>query len=838
MSMEPLRRLGKYELRERLGQGGMAEVWKAFDTQLQRYVAIKLLHSKLLEDPNFVTRFELEAQLIASLHHPNIVQIHDFQVSHPPESDRTMAYMVMAYIEGETLARYIGHTSAQGKIPSPGEIVNLFTSISLAIDYAHEKGMVHRDIKPANILLDKRNTARNPMGEPILTDFGLAKILGVSASAFTADQLGTPLYTSPEQARGYPGNERSDLYSLGVILYEIVTGVQPFRGSTPIEVLSQHLNATPTSPVLLNPNIPPALTMVIVTALAKDANARFSSATTMTAAIAEALNVPVPEILGQPAYPRDFQNMPTYIGSPIINVGTGMMPSSSTPTFAISSPSASPTSSSNISPMPDVRSSPGTAVPVHSTPQLATPASSSWQSYPESASGGPTTSASPQATPSSIAGSIQGPPIPASPVVTSPPGSPVPPSSQTGRRWKGLYTVLIVLVIVALLGSGLGAFLVLRNQSNQPVAIQGGQAFFLSSGQIDAHTSQGIADQLQIDLHNVPNPQAGKSYYVWLLADRSPIAAKDLPQPLPQFKLPFLLGTLTVSHGNVSFFYKGTAQHDDLFSISSRLLITEEDTNGTPRGPAADRSAWLYYAEIPQTSRDSNGLTALDHIRHLFYKETVVDVLGLAGGLDNWLSKNTEKIMEWSISARDDYRAQANQDITLIHNLFLSILDYLDGSANVHIDAPGDSIVVDSAISKVALLSVVPAQQQKTDLANNPPGYLDHVPLHLGGVAHARDATPQMRALANKIILDLLNAQGWLKQVRADAQKLVKMNAVQLSQPAILQILDDMLANATYAYIGRLNPSTNLVVPGVLQVHYEIQRLATLNITPNLPQSI
>src|SRR5205823_1385824 len=163
------------------GHGGMAEVWKAFDTQLKRYVAIKILHPKLLEDPNFVTRFELEAQLIASLHHPNIVQIHDFHVSRPPESDRTFAYMVMAYI----------------------------------------------------------------MGEPILTDFGLAKLLGVSASTFTANQLGTPLYTSPEQARGYAGNERSDLYSLGVILYEMVTGVQPFRGTSPIEVLSQHLNATP-----------------------------------------------------------------------------------------------------------------------------------------------------------------------------------------------------------------------------------------------------------------------------------------------------------------------------------------------------------------------------------------------------------------------------------------------------------------------------------------------------------------------------------------------------------------------------------------------------------------
>src|SRR6266702_8368017 len=145
--------------------------------------------------------------------------------------------MVMAYNEGETLARYIDHTSAQGKIPSPLEIVNLFTSISLAIDYAHETGMVHRDIKPANILLDKHNTARNPMGEPVLTDFGVAKLLGVSSTTLSAAQSGTPLYSSPEQARGYPGNERSDIYSLGIILYEMATGVPPFRGDTPVAVI-------------------------------------------------------------------------------------------------------------------------------------------------------------------------------------------------------------------------------------------------------------------------------------------------------------------------------------------------------------------------------------------------------------------------------------------------------------------------------------------------------------------------------------------------------------------------------------------------------------------------
>src|SRR6266704_3501804 len=111
--------------------------------------------------------------------------------------------MVMTYVEGWTLADYIASTSGKGKIPSPSEIVNLFASISLAIDYAHQKGMIHRDIKPANILLDKHNTTRNPMGEPILTDFGLARLLGTSASTLSATQLSTPLYTSPEQARGY-----------------------------------------------------------------------------------------------------------------------------------------------------------------------------------------------------------------------------------------------------------------------------------------------------------------------------------------------------------------------------------------------------------------------------------------------------------------------------------------------------------------------------------------------------------------------------------------------------------------------------------------------------------
>src|SRR5579872_2964430 len=157
MSTHP-QQLGKYEMRERLGRGGMAEVWKAFDTQLHRYVAIKLMHADLQNDPEFMTRFVREARAIASLHHSNIVQIYDFQTADTSDANSPMAYMVMDYVEGQTLADYMRDTVRAGKFLTPNELVQLFTSISLAIDYAHRQGMLHRDIKPANILLDKRNT--------------------------------------------------------------------------------------------------------------------------------------------------------------------------------------------------------------------------------------------------------------------------------------------------------------------------------------------------------------------------------------------------------------------------------------------------------------------------------------------------------------------------------------------------------------------------------------------------------------------------------------------------------------------------------------------------------
>ncbi len=831
------RRLGKYELQEQLGRGGMAEVWKALDTQLQRYVAIKLLHANLQEDPHFIVRFEREAQLIASLHHPNIVQIHDFQIA-VSEEEGTLAYMVMEYVEGQTLADYIRQTSHQGNIPSPAEIVQFFTSISLAIDYAHQQGMIHRDIKPANILLDKRNTTRNPMGEPILTDFGLAKLMATSAATFTATQPGTPLYAAPEQVNGYPGNERSDIYSLGVILYELVTGVPPFQGDSPTAVMALHLNATPLPPTRINPHIPPALSMVIMRCLAKDPAARFPSASSMTMAIAEAVNVPMPESLGQPGYPADAVNMPTYITPQSSSNAPRVTPSSpelpliktSTPppsSMSRSLPVFTPSWSGGQSrpPVTPMSNNPDSSTPTQSTPQNVplTPS----LSYPSS---------SEQASTSGISGgsSFSPGPIPSGP-------SPVSPTTTGQRRARWLLPSLVALIVILLAGS-VGAYFLFFGPGRNPFIappVLVGHAFYVSSGQL-ADGAEGIADQLQVDLQDVPAPPQGKSYYLWLLADKDTTIVPDLLRTPPLQPPVLLTNNLPVQNGTVHYIYMGDAKHNNLLSVTSRLLITLENAGATPTRPSTDRTTWKYYAELPQAliPKDSTGLSlrGLDHIRHIYYNEDHLKVYALYGGLDIWVFRNTTKLLEWATAARDDFDG-TTKNYTAMHNLFISMLDYLDGTANVHVDVPpGTPITADPVIARVSLLTVDSAQLKDVD--TNPPGDMDHLPLHLSQLLRAPDITPDMRTLAQSILVDLGNAKIWLQRVRMDAKQLFAMTPDQLTQDGARVLLDDLVTQTTYAYIGQLDPATNTVKPGVLEAHYAAQRLATFDITAKVPQSL
>ncbi len=298
-----LRQIGAYELQERLGRSNRSELWKAYDPQKQRNVAIKLILAQSRGNPDYPAYFAREVEAISSLHHPNIVQMYDARLLPTNDPDAMLAYLVTEYIEGQTLADYIHKLPRSGKVPPGPEIVQIFAFIGMAIDYAHQNGIIHGDLKPANVILRRSPDLSSRDIEPILTDTALTRLLSNNATkASTKRNLDALLYISPEQARGYPEGKYSDIYSLGVMLYEICTGVLPFQGNRPVALLMQHANATPPSPALINPNIHPALTSIIMRSLAKDPAGRFSSASAMTLALAESLNVRLPERLNYLAY--------------------------------------------------------------------------------------------------------------------------------------------------------------------------------------------------------------------------------------------------------------------------------------------------------------------------------------------------------------------------------------------------------------------------------------------------------------------------------------------------------------------------------------------------------
>jgi len=208
-------RIAKYELQERLGSDAVGQVWKAFDAQQRRFVAIKIIPVNAQTNADFTPRFYRDAQILAALGHPNIVPIQDYHMSHSGSE----AYIIMDYVEGPSLADYLSATAHMRKIPPPAEIVRLLSPIAAALDYAHQHKVIHGALKPAAILLDKMSATSSTLGEPKLTDFALSHM---------RNPLALPLsdlpYISPEMAQGLAGTNRSDLYSLGVILYEMCTG--------------------------------------------------------------------------------------------------------------------------------------------------------------------------------------------------------------------------------------------------------------------------------------------------------------------------------------------------------------------------------------------------------------------------------------------------------------------------------------------------------------------------------------------------------------------------------------------------------------------------------------
>jgi serine/threonine-protein kinase len=272
MPLSPGENVGPYRIIEQLGQGGMATVFKAYHPALDRYVAIKVLHPAFKEDPNFLARFQREARIVAKLEHPHIVPVYDFS------EHKGMAYLVMRYVAGETLKAHL-----TGEPLSADRILEILKPVAEALAYAHEQGVLHRDIKPSNVML-------TPEGGIYLTDFGLARMAQSGESTLSQDMMiGTPQYMSPEQAKGEKVDERTDIYSLGVVLFEMLTGRVPFSADTPYAVVHDHIYTPLPLPTTIKSDISPALERVLLKALAKEKDDRYQKVTELALAFEDAV---------------------------------------------------------------------------------------------------------------------------------------------------------------------------------------------------------------------------------------------------------------------------------------------------------------------------------------------------------------------------------------------------------------------------------------------------------------------------------------------------------------------------------------------------------------------
>ena len=280
----------RYKLLERIGGGGMAVVYKAKCLLLNRFVAVKILRSEFTDDEEFVKRFRVEAQAAASLNHPNIVSIYDVG------RQDDIQYIVMEYIDGITLKDYIAQ---KGPLPWK-EAINIAIQICSAIEQAHKNFIVHRDIKPHNILITKEGIAK-------VTDFGIARAVTSATITMVGSTIGSVHYFSPEQARGGFIDEKSDLYSLGVTIYEMVTGKVPFDGETPVAIALKHIQERPERPIDVNPSIPKGVNDLIMKAMKKDQNLRYQNASDMLADLQSVLIEPGIKISGSNA----VEEMPT-----------------------------------------------------------------------------------------------------------------------------------------------------------------------------------------------------------------------------------------------------------------------------------------------------------------------------------------------------------------------------------------------------------------------------------------------------------------------------------------------------------------------------------------------
>lgn len=782
MSTVP-RQIGKYELQTQLGRGSAGEVWKGHNPLVHQDVAIKLLYPDLQSDPNFMTRFAQQGKALTSLHYPNLVRVREANISRPSEGNETTAYFVMDYIEGPTLTDYINTTSRKGIFPAPEQIVYLFTVLGIAIDYGHQRGFIHGNIKPGNILLARYNKKRFDGGEPQLSDFGITQLLGNAAGN------SSPLYMSPEQAKGYPPTSKSDIYSLGVILYEICTGVQPFRDESSVAIMMQHINTLPTPPSLINANIPIKLSEVILRAMAKDPDARYSKASLLATAIADACSL---QSTLQPSSEKVEADNEEEVYTRRENTGSILGVSQPSQKIPLRVPISQPlpkisgplTGISGKHPI--IRTNP--RIPV--APPLQTTRfahSGKLPILPQADTGLPTpTQTNKIVIPPLLPIATQQ--TPATPVLPQePPLPPKVPPVRTRLIDTPIFLACAILVLVLLvLGSALGADALLNSKQQTTAAkkaVMTGHVFFLDD-------ALGHNDQLRIDMQNVPTPAKGKSYVAWFQDENNQMQ---------------LLGPLSLQNGTITYTYPGDTQHSNLLTKIQNLSITLEDSGITPQTPST---------QIAFMAQFDQGITP--YLRNILYATP---------GLPNNQSVVAElldiiKSMNDKAGSIDD-SLQVQPDVGLVRRQATRIIETIDGTQ--YAISSGDLPARYHPLEHVSI-GLLSSPKQK--------GYLDILAAQLASFKQAAQGHQEQLMHVQNVENALTDLQNWVQQMRTYDIEILK--AAVLTNPAIINVALQLKNIAADSYIGHTippDPAPKAVLgsAGAYQAYIEAQYLAELD---------
>jgi serine/threonine protein kinase len=685
---------GKYTITRQLGSGGMAEVYLAHDPMLDRNVAIKVIHPNLVSEADFEQGFRREARVVASLRHPNIVQVYEFDLYNGEP------FMVMEYLEGGTLKdRLAEYRSRKETVPLEEARARL-TTIASGLDYAHQRDLVHRDLKPGNILF----TAN---GDPVIADFGIAKILGDPSQMTVSGKLvGTPAYMSPEQASSKAIDRRSDIYSLGVILYEMVAGTVPFKGESTTAVMMQHLTQPPPPPRQLNPAVPDAVQAVILKALAKNPDDRFATAGELASAFSTAL-------LSGAAVSSPDKQLPVDPNSMTIiepEAQTALRPAIPTPT---------PTAQAPVTPEKQVQLPPKAEAPIKavSSPQPSRPA--------------PDMVASPRTGQKRIAVAIAGAAIILVLLLVAggafivsrlgnigQPGRVAsgvePASGSKGQPTQTAPSAAALPTATQMAG---------MDQSNSSTGPQPGPTP-QSAGILRFADAAGTADQVVLSLTNIPPPATGHQYEAWLVGRE---------------------GEARVSLGKVELDKNGGAQltfvdkdGQNLLAQFDRFELTlqpDPDPSTLPSGIV------MYSSALPAG--------ALMHIRHLLvaFDDTPNHI-----GLDVGLLKDAKLVNKATQDMSDAHQKSDFERVLIDAEILVNVIEGKQGEHYGDLDH--NSTTSDPSDGYGLLLNG----------KNN--GYIEGTLDHANLAATSPDATAEIKMHAGHVKIAAKDLDDWAAQLR------------------------------------------------------------------------